>query len=239
MKIVSCFSHECKILDEFKKDQYIKLFIGSKMPSDDFIKQMDFVDKNNANINYLNPYLNEATAIYWMINNFMLLENPDFVGLCHYRRYLDLSSIDPSQDTIYCNVIKNPVSVGNAFSLYHNKTDLDIFFNIFKSQFDYTTSLRFGFYLNNLITVRSNIFLMPNNLFFEYSDFIVKNIFMMKDYMMNNLNLETRDQYQKRAMGFIIERLTGFWILDKNNNGVSIVNTPLIEVDITSPYQRI
>lgn len=56
-------------------------------------------DNTGDNISKLNRYFNEMSAIYWAWKNQGELENPDFVGLMHYRRHFDFSESEHNQKT--------------------------------------------------------------------------------------------------------------------------------------------
>lgn len=47
-------------------------------------------DNTGDNISYLNRSFNEVTAIYWAWKNYDKLGNPDYIGLMHYRRHLNI-----------------------------------------------------------------------------------------------------------------------------------------------------
>ena len=56
--------------------------------------------------------------------------------------------------------------------------------------------------------------------------------------MAEETNFRLRDRYQKRAIGFIMERMTGFWIYSKINGGAKLSDCEINEIQEESPYQR-
>lgn len=71
-----------------------KLYLGcagSKDAGVDISNQADFYDNTGDNISSLNPNRCEMTAHYWVWKNRLEGSTDDYVGICHYRRILDLS----------------------------------------------------------------------------------------------------------------------------------------------------
>lgn len=50
-------------------------------------------DCDGANIAELNPHLNEATALWWLWQHPEARQGADYIGLCHYRRFLLFSPV--------------------------------------------------------------------------------------------------------------------------------------------------
>ena len=54
-----------------------------------------------------------------------------------------------------------------------------------------------------------------------------------------NEELKTRDRYQIRVGGFILERMTSFWIwLQNKRKTFNIINASIVEANINSIYSR-
>lgn len=45
-------------------------------------------DNEGENCAGLNPYINEITQLYWFYYHLDQFNNPDYIGLANYRRYL-------------------------------------------------------------------------------------------------------------------------------------------------------
>ena len=83
------------------------------------------------------------------------------------------------------------------------------------------------------------MFVFSKKIFFEYSKFI--NICIdIALKILPELNLDLRDKYQKRALGFILERMSGFWIFIKfYDKSIVVKNIKMIELNKSeSPYKR-
>ena len=76
---------------------YKKLYLGCEGAKQSGVyigNQADFYDNTGDNISVLNPNRCEMTAHYWVWKNRLEGSTDDYVGICHYRRILDLSDED-------------------------------------------------------------------------------------------------------------------------------------------------
>ena len=118
-KILVACHMPCRLL---KDDVFTPIHVGreisEKVSKDgtstqetlNWMKANTIGDNTGDNISVKNHQLNELTAIYWAWKNYDKLENPDYIGLMHYRRHLcfDLNNTD------------EPNRVG---LIYHKKID--------------------------------------------------------------------------------------------------------------------
>ena len=92
-----------------------KLYLGctvAKTAGVDIAGQADFYDDTGDNISLRNPVRCEMTAHYWVWKNRLDTED-DYVGICHYRRLLDLSDEDLKK------VTQNDVDVVLPYPMLH------------------------------------------------------------------------------------------------------------------------
>lgn len=96
----------CKILVAYhkpaklvKNDIYVPIHVGralakskyeqNKINKEDYLWLFDNMigDDTGENISLLNNQYCEMTALFWAWKNYDKLGNPDYIGLCHYRRF--------------------------------------------------------------------------------------------------------------------------------------------------------
>lgn len=85
---------------------------GAKEDGIDITDQADFYDNTGDNISGKNPNRCEMTAHYWVWKN-RLDTDDEYVGICHYRRMLDLSEDDLRK------IKQNDVDVVLPFPMVH------------------------------------------------------------------------------------------------------------------------
>lgn len=192
-------------------------------------KYIHFEDEMKDNISHLNSKLNEMTAIYAYWKN--LMKDADYVGFQHYRRFfnqadfLDLDKYDIIDTTPIKmlfnmsfftgddkpNIVKTTIE--NGFYICHKeeawhmmedelkKTPFYPFFEDWKNQ--------------DALTSPCNLFIIKKKMFEEYCDFIFPILFSID----KKLDISTYDNYQKRQVAFISERLTSLFLYSKKQQG--------------------
>lgn len=174
------------------------------------------------NIDCLNPYYCELAPIYWIWKN---VSNVDYVSIEHYRRiflnskyniffYRELS-IKKINRILMRKKIILPRTHHFKKSLYdhyeenHYIEDLqmlkEVISNIYPSYIGDFDRIIYGH--NSTLF---NMCIMGKKEFDEYCDFAFK----ILDNVFKNIKekLVERDDYQKRAIGFLAERLFNIWI---------------------------
>lgn len=205
-------------VDELKRmlvnnrDVYFPILGGAARPdvfASQWVKDHAQMDDSGDNISVHNKLLNEMTSIYWAWKHYLELGDPDYVGFNHYRRFFNLDDLKDRDeyDIICAEKTVCPMSVYGAYAIYHKKEDLDIASEVIKAEnpefwYDFRNSL------GGNVLFSCNMFLMRKGLFFDYC----KTMFPLLSRIAPKINLYGRDNYQKRAVCFIAERMTSAWI---------------------------
>lgn len=222
-----------EILDiiEANFDLYVPINGGSKLRGS--LPEYFLFDDTGDSISDKNYLLNEMTSIYWFWKNFDLT-GIDYIGFNHYRRFFRASDINDYReyDIIVAKPIKCPFTLAWQYNYYHNIADLQICCDILKNV-DSDFQSKFVDYLNTKTDnyAPCNMFVMRKDLFIEWCKFI----FPVADKLINSLNLCGRDNYQRRAVCFLIERIFGFWCYDKMSSGLRVKE---IEIDEHKEYKN-
>ncbi len=214
MKILVCYHKPAKL---YKDDIFVPIHVGRACPSSLTEEEQNWMHENMSgdntgdNISELNPYFCEMTAIYWAWKNYDLLGNPEYIGLCHYRRIINKEDcINAVNFDITASVWESPVSIRQQFIDGHHTDDLDQAVAMLDPSFhdiskDYLSQNKGYFY---------NIFIMEKEIFFEYCKTIFPILFKIHEH----INYSEYTQYNQRMPGFIAERLTGIFIKNKEKS---------------------
>lgn len=224
LKLLVCFTD--KLQQELKEriqssSYYVPILGGAKENrknidfSDPFYNNILF-DDEGKNISHLNFCLNELTTIYWAWKNYDKI-NTEYIGLCHYRRFFNVNEIEEAilkENVDIISGVRKIVqpSLKKQYQLCHNKNDFAILTEVIKQLFtkengQYSIYLEFLDMCESIFMFPCNMFVMKKDDFFKYCEFIFYIIFNV----LRNINLSNRDSYQKRAPGFMAERLTSLF----------------------------
>ena len=173
-------------------------------------------DDVGDNISHLNCYYSELTGHYWLWKN---CKDVDYIGTCHYRRYLINEQEKVLTKIEYENLLKNydlittkRVILNNSyhygFSANHNIKALDCTGEVIRDLYPeyYETFLKL---VHENETYFGNMFVTSKPLFDAYCQWL----FTIFAEVENRINLDTdEDAYHKRVLGFISEFLLLVWV---------------------------
>lgn len=214
IKILVCYHKPAKL---YKDDVFVPIHVGRNCPSSLTEEEQSWMQANmigddtGDNISALNPHFCEMTAIYWAWKNYDLLGNPEYIGLCHYRRIISKEDcISAVNFDITASVWESPVSISQQFTNSHQTDDLDQAVAMLDSSFNDISKK----YLSQTKGYFQNIFIMKKEIFFEYCETIFPILFKIHKHT----NYSEYTQYNQRMPGFIAERLTGIFIKNKEKS---------------------
>ena len=169
-----------------------------------------FTDVDVDNINYLNPYINEMTGLYYVWKN----KKDKYVGLCHYKRFFykdgDMLTLEDAKKILKnCDIIIKEDVVFNM-SLYwqlrfevENSDILDKYLNKI-----YEVEPDFKEYLNRKQFNNSEMFVCKRELIEKYCEWLFPMIIpITEEYIKEDVK-----RGNTRLIGHIIERLFAYWI---------------------------
>jgi len=193
---------------------------GNGYCTDDWCKSHLLRDDVGENISSRNGRLNELTSIYWYWKNRMISDKPKYVGYNHYRRFFPLEQLSDVEKYDIIAAKPFPMVFRNAgdnrtincdiefgYKICHVYTDwLEMELELAKLGYDTCIWKRLPY-----LPYSCNMFVMKTELFDEYCNFA----FPILDRLDGRINTDGRDNYQKRAMAFLSERLFSFWVFHK------------------------
>ena len=201
-----------KKFDVPKDSMYQPLHVGRAV-ADDLGYPGDDVGEN---ISHLNCYYSELTGHYWLWKN---CSDVDYIGTCHYRRYLINEREKVLTKKEYKHLLKNydlvttkRVILNNSyyygFSANHNIEALDCTGEVIRDLYPaYYASFLDLVHKNE--TYFGNMFVTSKAQFDAYSEWL----FTIFAEVEKRMDLDTdEDAYHKRVLGFISEFLLLVWV---------------------------
>ena len=192
-------------------------------------------DDFEGNISSVNRRVGFLTGTYWAWKNYEKIGNPKYFGSYGYRRLFSpfiLESLE-KYDAVLPNVSWTPNTVKDQFIYYHGTTLYDTMLKVFSVVHPKDLYL-FERYLNSCNSYFFEIYILKRNLFFEFCEWIFPLLFsfltlpqvdfeltemerknILRHYAVSRVAISQIvffEEYMKRDIAFIIERLTGFYL---------------------------
>ena len=169
-----------------------------------------YFDDSGDSISKHNHALNEMTSIYWFWKNYDW-KSLDYVGFNHYRRLFDPKDFADYKD--YDLIVMKPYQfrlvqdIEDQYKTYHYGNDFDILCNVLQKYSIFLKDFK-EYCKSKTFVAPCNMFIMKSHLFDMYCTFM----FPLLMQLMNYVNLSSYNKYQHRAIAFLSERLTSWWV---------------------------
>ena len=195
-------------------------------------------DADGDNISWLNPKINELTALYWAWKN----TDYPYLGLCHYRRYFSdgqnvsdpfasLTDAARMREILSCcdMIVSRPVefwpeTIRDQLARNVRKNALETGLSLVRGIIaeknpEYLTG--FDEYMDGQWMYPCNMFVTSRPILDRYCDWLFGIIIPAAE----QFDASGYDRYSARIIGFIAERLLTLWIL---HNGISVYEFPVV-----------
>lgn len=181
----------------------------------------EVTDDTGDNISEKNRTYCELTALYWMWKN----TNHKYIGLYHYRRQFDIDkekilTVLNTSDIILPKKKIFKISLKEQYIREHSAHDWYILMNILKELYPEYYEFSSEVFEKNQI-YRFNMFIMKKDMFDKYCEWL----FPILEKVEKSINVEEKNNYQKRYAGFMSERLFTLYVF---YNKFKIYETDLI-----------
>ncbi len=211
---VKIFTMAHKKFEPPKDSMYVPLHVGKAAGTD-----LGFLgDDTGDNISHLNRYYSELTGVYWIWKNYT---QSDYVGVCHYRRYLvnendrafterEYLDILKKYDIITTKRLKLNCDYYDGYAANHHIKDLMATGEVIKERYpEYYEVYDKTVHSNE--TYFGNICVTSKALFDEYASWLFGIFFEVQ----KRIDIDSYDDYHKRVFGFISEILLLVWVKAK------------------------
>lgn len=188
------------------------------------INSNDITSWTKDNIDYLNPYFCELTALYWIWKND---DSSDIISFEHYRRiflspknkiyeykFLNQEEIEKilNHNSKYKIILPaKHYFKQTLFDQYKNNHYIDDLLTLTKyiKKIYPNMNKKFDEFLNNHYCTLFNMFIMSKQNLNKYCNFAFP--LLDKIFKERKETINSRSTYQKRFVGFLAERLFSFW----------------------------
>lgn len=161
----------------------------------------------------------------------------DYIGLCHYRRLFSipqvLACIDINKPDIICSRAAGLGTAGQMYgvkghyALAHVKEDFDLLEGLIKESSvhqqkpeTYETWSKMP-----VLVAPCNCFIMKREMFLDFTDRMFRDLGDI--YQKRREDILKRDNYQRRAIGFLGERFTSWYTAAQHFLGKEVIELPM------------
>lgn len=224
IKIVTIYHKRYPTYSDIKEypDLYVPILAGNTLGlTKPFIENM-LVDDIGDNISWVNPYLNEVTAMYWIWKHAECIGNPEFIGVCHYRRFFNMSDIQKVfEGKLVVNKEFLPVPELDALS-FTFESDIPIqAIDLAEHTLDTDGKFPkkwFYEYMNLLWQYNREMFVCPWYIFDELMIYLTK----LFPYMFKHIKYDHRTSFTYRNMSLVTECMIGFFFYCLGKSGFKL-----------------
>jgi hypothetical protein len=222
----------------------IPIFVGKGDNSGSYM-----TDDSGENISEKNRNYCELTALYWIWKND---HESEYVSIEHYRRFFmnaksiipaiaepeEIKKIMKTYDVITSRYYDFGISIKEYYKQRHYLSDIEAAQEGIRKYYpEYLEA--FDLVFDGKRIPMFNMLVMPKKLFDEYCEWLFKILFFAEE----TIDLSNRTEYQKRAYGFMAERLLEVWLTYKNlkvkRNPIYIVDSNKLRSVLVSAKNRI
>ena len=201
-----------KKIAEISNEIYVPLQVG-KAGKEDFGY---LGDDTGDHISHKNASYCELTGMYWLWKNMKC----DIIGICHYRRYFTRDEKLLDKAYIEQEICHYPIIVPNSscvkeesvyaqYEQIHNSCkDLDICREVIAEKYpEYVAAYDFSM-TARMVSV-GNMWITRKDIYDRYCEWLFDILFEAE----KRIDTTGYDDYQKRVMGFLSERLFRVWLM--------------------------
>ncbi len=218
-----------KKYEPIKDSLYKTIHVGKALSED-----LGYIgDDTKDNISSKNKSYCELTGLYWLWKNY----DGDIIGICHYRRFFMQNDMlltkEYIEDTLKeydciipsCGIVGDNESVRQQYDKKHYISDFDMCRQVIQEKYpEYIEA--FDIMQGSALMNFANMIITYKQIFDKYCEWLFDILFEVE----KRIDISNRDEYQKRAMGFLSERLLKVWLI-KNNYKVKEQLVKMIETN--------
>ena len=181
-------------------------------------------DDSGDNISKHNHALNEMTSVYWFWKNYNWKEL-DYIGFNHYRRFFNPKDFSDYKD--FDLIIAKPYylnrygNIEKQYKVCHQSADFNTLLNVLQKYSIHLNEFK-NYCQQSIMIAPCNMFIMKTYLFNKYCTFM----FPLLMQLINCIDL-SNNKYQHRAIAFLSERLTSWWM----SKQMKTLNTKQISIE--------